>query len=68
LLSPHIDHLFDRGFISFKNDGQILKSLTLDPIVMIQWSLDKIESAGSFNAEQSSYLEYHRDLIFRISA
>ena len=67
LLSPHVDHLFDRGFISFKNNGEILRSPVLDPVVMVQWSLDKVESAGSFNSEQSDYLEYHRDSIFRAS-
>jgi hypothetical protein len=26
LLTPSIDHLFDRGFISFRNDGRLLVS------------------------------------------
>jgi putative restriction endonuclease len=26
LLTPSIDHLFDRGFISFKGDGELLIS------------------------------------------
>jgi hypothetical protein len=63
LMSPHVDHLFDRGLISFRDDGEVLRSSTLETEVMRRWSLDKVNSAGPFSVEQSRYLEYHRDLI-----
>lgn len=34
LLSPHVDHLFDRGFISFKNTGELLVSDQLNPVIL----------------------------------
>ena len=64
LLSPHVDHLFDRGFISFKDNGEILRSPRLSQKVMVQWSLDSIERTESFNKEQSHYMEFHRDEVF----
>jgi len=65
LLTPSVDHLFDKGFISFKNSGELIISGVAE-----QHSLQKMGipvgtrfSAGSFTRKQASYLEYHRDLI-----
>ena len=68
LLSPHVDHLFDRGLISFRASGEILKSPLLPAEVMRRWHLDSIRSAGKFSVEQDRYLEYHRDEVLRSSA
>jgi hypothetical protein len=65
LLSPHVDHLFDRGFISFKNSGDLLVSKELNPIVLEQWSINKSENVGAFTKNQSKYLEFHQDSIFQ---
>jgi hypothetical protein len=65
LLSPHVDHLFDRRFISFTNTGGILVSPTLLPEVLSIWSIDLDANVGTFSREQSIYLEYHRDVLFR---
>ena len=65
LLSPHIDRLFDKGWISFSNEGQILISSTLDQSVLEKWSIDKNKNVGKFSNEQSVYLEYHRTTIFK---
>jgi hypothetical protein len=67
LLSPHVDHLFDRGFISFKNNGELIVSKELNRSVLNDWALDKVENVGSFNARQSGFLEFHRDEIFKAS-
>jgi hypothetical protein len=67
LLSPHVDHLFDRGFISFKNNGELLFSKQLNPIVLSQWSLAEKVNVGSFNARQSEFMEFHRDVVFKAS-
>jgi len=64
LLSPHVDHLFDRGFISFNNSGEILVSRDLNPAVLQQWSIHTAGNVGSFRKEQQEYLEYHRDAVF----
>lgn len=65
LLSPHVDHLFDRGFISFKNDGDLLVSRELNPIVLEQWKIADSVNVGSFKASQTRYLEFHRDMVFQ---
>ena len=64
LLSPHVDHLFDRGFISFRDTGNILVSKELNPLVLMQWSIQADQNVGAFKEEQCEYLEYHRDLVF----
>jgi putative restriction endonuclease len=65
LLSPHVDHLFDRGFISFKNGGEILISKELNLEVLNQWSISSSKNVGSFTKSQSEYLDFHRDKIFQ---
>ena len=65
LLSPHIDHLFDKGFISFTNGGTLLTSQHLSEQVLTKWHIAKTQEVGQFSSEQSSYLEYHRDVIFK---
>lgn len=64
LLSPHVDHLFDRGFISFKDSGQLLISRELSPRILDQWSIEPRQNVGSFRYKQIGYLEYHRDAVF----
>ena len=65
LLAPHIDHLFDRGLISFTSVGHILISPTLAPNILERWSIDSNQNVGTFSSEQSEYLEYHSDLVLR---
>ena len=65
LLSPHVDHLFDRGFISFKDSGDILVSKELNTKVLDQWSIHSSQNVGEFKAAQCQYLDYHRIAIFQ---
>jgi hypothetical protein len=65
LLSPHIDHLFDRGFISFKNSGELLISRELDPAVLNQWKISGVIHDRGFGSSQKNYLDFHRDTIFQ---
>lgn len=64
LLSPHIDHLFDRAYISFSDSGKLLVAAQLTPEVLEKWSIDRDRDVGKFSKEQSRYLEYHRDELF----
>lgn len=64
LLSPHVDHLFDRGFISFEDSGDMLISKTLRQSVLDKWSLDSGKNVGKFEQPHHDYLEYHRDVVF----
>jgi putative restriction endonuclease len=65
LLSPHVDQLFDRGFISFKNDGGLLISKELNPIVLEQWKIQGSTNVGEFKPRQGQYLDFHRDVVFK---
>ena len=64
LLSPHVDRLFDRGFISFSENGQILSSHSTVTTIMSSWFIDINKNVGKFNMNQLKYLEYHRKMIF----
>jgi hypothetical protein len=65
LLSPHIDHLFDRGYISFKDEGDLLVSRVLKQSVLTAWGLAMPVNVDSFNPKQSHYLNFHRQKVFQ---
>ena len=65
LLSPHVDHLFDRGFISFQDSGEILVSRELNPTVLDQWSIRASQNVGEFKSVQRTYHDYHREIVFQ---
>jgi putative restriction endonuclease len=65
LLSPHVDRLFDRGLISFTDEGTVLKSPRLPADIWSAWGLDGVNSVGAFNAAQASFLAFHRNSIFK---
>jgi putative restriction endonuclease len=65
LLSPHIDHLFDQGFISFANDGELLVSPKADPDTLIRWGIEPERNCKPFRLEQQPYLAFHREFVFK---
>lgn len=65
LLAPHVDHLFDRGFISFTSQGDLLVSEKLPNTILNRWGIALSLNVGRFNTEQARYLEYHRQNIFK---
>jgi len=65
LLSPHVDHLFDKGYISFLDDGRVLISNLLSNSVLRAWGLNLQVNVGNFNEEQKRYLKYHREYVFK---
>lgn len=64
LLSPHVAHLFLRGYISFSNEGDLLASRHLNPAILSAWSLRMPMKTGLFRPAQCAYLDYHRQHIF----
>lgn len=64
-LAPHVDHLFDRGFISFTDSGQLLISPAFTPSIANSWGITGGVNVGSFTNKQMSYLEYHRRNVFK---
>ncbi|MDR5736592.1 MULTISPECIES: HNH endonuclease signature motif containing protein [unclassified Caballeronia] len=67
LLAPHVDHLLDKGLISFSNAGDLLVSPALDPNVLTRWKIPDVLNVGAFNVEQCHFLEYHRSAVFKNS-
>lgn len=64
LLAPHIDHLFDKGFISFEDDGSLLTSTVLPQSVQVAWGLAPESKSTPFSARQALYMGYHRQKVF----
>lgn len=64
-LAPHVDLLFDRGWISFADDGDMLVSSRLHPNVLHNWAIDSSRNYGAFRKEQKAYLSYHRAEVFK---
>jgi putative restriction endonuclease len=65
LLSPHIDHLFDQGYISFSSTEELLIVPEVRNGLLDAWGIDSGARIGTFNAEQRQFLEYHRINVFR---
>lgn len=66
LLTPSIDHLFDRGFISFDDSGETLISPIADRDSLRRMGVDPGHPprVGRFNSDQKCFLDHHRTLIF----
>ena len=64
LLTPNLDKLFDRGLISFENDGELIVSPELNEDQQAKMSLNRIIKVDLIQEEHSKYLEYHRNNIF----
>lgn len=63
-LSPHVDRLFDAGFISFTQKGEMLVSPKLDLEVLPKWNIDSSANYGRFNGEQAYFLDFHQTTKF----
>lgn len=66
LFSPNIDRLFDKGWISFADNGDLLYAKDFPSELVKLWDIS-INNVGAFNKNQMVYLEYHRENIFRDS-
>ncbi len=65
LLTPTIDHLFDRGFISFENSGELIVSPVAHQPSLNRMGVptDRIVNVGTFTDGQKHFLSYHRDSV-----
>ena len=65
LLTPSIDHLFDRGFIAFADDGQLIVSPVAHGESLVRMGIDPKRplTVGSFSTGQRRFLEFHRDNV-----
>lgn len=65
MLTPTVDHLFDKGFISFEDDGRLLISGQLTDQDMSRLNLGLQLPETAFSVEQECFLSYHRNSIFK---
>jgi putative restriction endonuclease len=65
LLTPSVDHLFDRGFISFEDDGELLISPVAHASSLQRMGVDTTAriNVGAFAEGQRRFLSYHRESI-----
>lgn len=64
LLCPMHDALFDKGLISFNENGEILISSELDDNELKLMNIDKGSNIKINSEEQTKFLKYHRKNIF----
>ena len=64
-VSPNADKLFDKGFISFSDDGSLLISSQMDPKMLTKLGIAIEINVGAFTAQQKQYLAYHRTNTFK---
>ena len=66
LLTPSIDHLFDRGFIGFDSGGELLVSPVADKDSLERMGVpaNRTLKVGTFSPGQRRYLEWHLEQVF----
>jgi len=64
LLAPHLDAAFDRGIITFVDDGALVVSNSLDVKARIILGLDRPLHLRSLTATHRDYLVWHRTRVF----
>ncbi len=67
MLSPHVDHLFDGGYISFDQAGHVLVATDID-CVLADWALPLQVIGPPFSEQQEAYLAFHRAHVFQGNA
>ncbi len=60
LLAPHVDALFDGGWISFSDEGMVLISEGLPPDAAARLSVRTDWAVGNLRTEHRRYLAHHR--------
>jgi putative restriction endonuclease len=65
LLTPSIDHLFDRGFISFEDAGRLIISPVAHSESLRRMGVETEApvNVGVFSQGQRAFLEYHRNSV-----
>jgi putative restriction endonuclease len=63
LLTPSIDHLFDRGFIGFEDSGRLIISPVAHRPSLERMGIDpaRVVNVGGFTSGQKRFLDFHRN-------
>lgn len=65
LLAPHLDALFDDGWISFSEDGAVMVSPTLGDEARLAMGVSVQWAVRGLVRSHKHYLEYHRQHLWR---
>lgn len=65
LLTPNADHLFDRGFIGFEDNGDVIVSPVAHRESLARMGLEtgRALNVGRFSTGQRRYLDFHRENV-----
>ncbi|HYY72412.1 MAG TPA: HNH endonuclease signature motif containing protein [Candidatus Bathyarchaeia archaeon] len=65
LLTPNIDHLFDRGFIGFDDSGDLIISPVAHKPSLQKMGVETSRpvNVGAFTEGQRQFLDYHRNAV-----
>lgn len=65
LLTPSIDHLFDRGFIGFEDNGKLIISHVAHRPSLLRMGIEttKVVNVGDFTSGQKQFLDFHRNAV-----
>ena len=65
LLTPSIDHLFDRGFIGFEDSGDLIVSPVAHKPSLQRMGVEtqRIVNVGGFTEGQRRFLDFHRNAV-----
>ena len=69
LLTPGVDHLFDRGFIGFEDNGKLIISPVAHRASLQRMGIEtaKIVNVGAFSSGQKQFLDFHRNAVLLAS-
>jgi putative restriction endonuclease len=65
LLTPNVDHLFDRGFIGFEDSGVLIISPVAHKPSLQRMGVETERSTnvGTFTEGQRRFLDFHRNAV-----
>jgi len=65
LLTPSIDHLFDRGFIGFEDSGELIVSPVAHKPSLQKMGVETVKAVnvGTFTEGQRHFLDFHRNSV-----
>lgn len=70
LLTPNIDHLFDRGFIGFEDSGELIVSPVAHRPSLQRMGIETecVVNVGSFTEGQRHFLDFHRNSVLLMAS
>src|SRR5690606_6143953 len=65
LLATHLDAMFDSGLIGFEEQGRLIASPQLDPVVKSHFNIHEGSQLRSMAPGHAPYLAWHREFVLR---